>query len=281
MNGKNLFDFFGLSIGATEDELKKRYRELVKEYHPDKNKSEDAKTKFQELKQAYEDLILVIRNQSFELNSTDEDSVEEQWKKYRERARKITQEKQRRQVEAMNAWYDKLQTGSTWKYTKIVCFCSGILILLLLMDNFLPCIYEDDFVVGYDAKNYHSIDEHHISRVITSQGDVYWLDRYNNGFFSLNPFVKIQKTRLLHSPISFQKFDGSRHLTIPIELTIYWAQIMIFIAFLISVGLYFYRKRDVFFIMGSYFTRFFTGPFIVWFLLSNNRWIHVFTLGFL
>lgn len=279
MNGKNLFDYFGLSVGATEDELKKRYRELVKKYHPDKNKSEDSKTKFQELKQAYEELLLILRNEPIEQDLMGEESAEVMWQKYRDRARKITLEKQRIQNEAMEAWYDKLQTGSIWKYTKIVCFWSGFLILLLTLDLFLPPIYENDIVVGYDSKNYHSIDEHRISRVITSKGNVYWLDRYNNGFFNLNPFVKIEKTRLLHSPISFQKFDGSRHLTIPIELTIYWAQIVVFIAFLISVGLYFYKKRDVFFIMGSYYTRFFVGPFIVWFLISNNRWIHLLTLG--
>jgi hypothetical protein len=33
--------------------------------------------------------------------------------------------------------------------------------------------------------------------------------------------------------------------------------------------------------MGSYFTRYFVGPFIVWFLFSNDRWIHLFTFGFL
>lgn len=281
MPGKNLYDFFDLTKGASEDELKKRYRELVKKYHPDKNKSKDAKSKFQELKSAYEELIIIIRNRESSINISEEESVEEQWQRYRERARKITLEKKRKQAEAMSVWYDNLLSGKTWKYTRIISFCSGIIFFLLLIDLLLPRIYESDFVVGYDTKNYHSIDEHRISRVITAKGNTYWLDRYNNGFFNLNPFVEIERTQLLHSPISFQKYDGSRQLSIPIELTIYWAQIMIFIALSISIGLYFYRKRDVFFIMGSYYTRFFTGPFILWFLISNNRWIHIFTLGFL
>ena len=37
MNVEKLFDYFGVSEHATEEEVKKRYRELVKKYHPDKN----------------------------------------------------------------------------------------------------------------------------------------------------------------------------------------------------------------------------------------------------
>lgn len=281
MTGKNLFDFFGLPPNASEEELKRKYRELVKKYHPDKNKSKDAHAKFQELKKAYDELHLLIKSGKSEIELPKEETFEDQWLKYRQQARKIVLERQRKQNEEMNAWYDKLQSGMTFKYTKLVSFCSGILIVFMIIDIFLPPIFENDFVKEYGTKNYHSIDEHRISRVITAKGDTYWLDRYNNGFFSLNPFVKIEKTRLLHSPISFQKYDGSRHLTIPIELTIYWAQIMVFLALLISFGMHFYKKRDVFLIMGSYYTRFFTGPFIIWFLISNDRWIHLFTIGYL
>jgi curved DNA-binding protein CbpA len=281
MIGKNLFDFFGLTEEANEDDLKKRYRILVKKYHPDKNKSKDAKAKFQELKRTYDDLLLLIKSRESLIHSPKEASVEEQWQKYRRRAREIANEKRKKQAEDMNLWYDRLLSGKTWFYTKVVCFSSALVLIILFIDLFLPKIYESDYVIGYDSISYHSIDEHRISRVLTSKGKTYWLDRYNNGFFNFNPFVKIEKTGLLHSPISFQKYEGFRYLKIPIELTIYWSQIIIFIALLISVGLYFYKKRDVFFIMGSYYTRFFIGPFILWFLISNNRWIHIFTLGIL
>jgi DnaJ-class molecular chaperone len=38
---------------ATKEEIKKRYRELAKKYHPDVNKSPDATTKMQEIQEAY------------------------------------------------------------------------------------------------------------------------------------------------------------------------------------------------------------------------------------
>ena len=59
-NNKTDYEILGLSNGATNDEIKKAYRILVKKYHPDKVKflknitQQEAKIKFQELQQAYE-----------------------------------------------------------------------------------------------------------------------------------------------------------------------------------------------------------------------------------
>ena len=44
----------GVSKTATADELKKAYRKLAVQYHPDKNKSKEAEEKFKEINQAYE-----------------------------------------------------------------------------------------------------------------------------------------------------------------------------------------------------------------------------------
>lgn len=47
------YKIFGLSKSATKEEIKKRYRELAKKYHPDVNKSPDATAKMQEIQEAY------------------------------------------------------------------------------------------------------------------------------------------------------------------------------------------------------------------------------------
>jgi DnaJ-class molecular chaperone len=52
-------DFYktlGVSKNATESEIKKAYRKLSLEYHPDKNDSSDAVEKFQKINEAYETL---------------------------------------------------------------------------------------------------------------------------------------------------------------------------------------------------------------------------------
>jgi DnaJ-class molecular chaperone len=48
------YTLLGVSKTATPDEIKKAYRKLALEYHPDRNKSKDADVKFKEITKAYE-----------------------------------------------------------------------------------------------------------------------------------------------------------------------------------------------------------------------------------
>lgn len=48
------YKVLGVSKSATAEELKKAYRKLAVQYHPDKNKSKEAEEKFKEINQAYE-----------------------------------------------------------------------------------------------------------------------------------------------------------------------------------------------------------------------------------
>jgi len=53
-NKKDYYEVLGISKSASKEEIKKSYRALAKQYHPDKNKSADAETKFKETQEAYE-----------------------------------------------------------------------------------------------------------------------------------------------------------------------------------------------------------------------------------
>ena len=51
---KSLYDTLGVSQGASEADIKKAYRKLARQYHPDINKEADAEEKFKEVNAAYE-----------------------------------------------------------------------------------------------------------------------------------------------------------------------------------------------------------------------------------
>jgi curved DNA-binding protein len=51
---KSLYETLGLSSSASESEIKKAYRKLARQYHPDVNKDAGAEEKFKEINAAYE-----------------------------------------------------------------------------------------------------------------------------------------------------------------------------------------------------------------------------------
>ncbi len=50
---KDYYEVLGVSRSATDDDLKKAYRQLARQYHPDVNKSDEAESRFKELSEAY------------------------------------------------------------------------------------------------------------------------------------------------------------------------------------------------------------------------------------
>src|SRR3989441_5329253 len=55
-NKRDFYEVLGVSRSASEDELKKAFRRLAKQYHPDTNKEKGADAHFIEINEAYEEL---------------------------------------------------------------------------------------------------------------------------------------------------------------------------------------------------------------------------------
>jgi molecular chaperone DnaJ len=53
-NKRDYYEVLGVSRNASDDELKKSFRRLAKQYHPDANKEQGADTRFIEINEAYE-----------------------------------------------------------------------------------------------------------------------------------------------------------------------------------------------------------------------------------
>src|ERR671930_737733 len=52
---KSLYESLGVSKNASQDEIKKAYRRLVRQYHPDKNPGDaEAESRFKEVQTAYD-----------------------------------------------------------------------------------------------------------------------------------------------------------------------------------------------------------------------------------
>ena len=84
------YKILGLSPGASEKEVRKKYRKLVMIYHPDKNDSPEAEEKFIEITEAYE--ILTGKVQAPKTGGfTSPSNPVKQKKNHEERVRKAKQ----------------------------------------------------------------------------------------------------------------------------------------------------------------------------------------------
>jgi len=55
MANKNFYDILGIAKGASDDEIKKAYRKLAMQYHPDRNQGDkEAEEKFKDINEAYQ-----------------------------------------------------------------------------------------------------------------------------------------------------------------------------------------------------------------------------------
>ena len=56
LNKKDYYSTLNIDRNASQDDIKKAYFKLAKQYHPDVNKSPEAKEKFATINEAYETL---------------------------------------------------------------------------------------------------------------------------------------------------------------------------------------------------------------------------------
>lgn len=66
MANNDYYQILGLSKNAAPDEIKKAYRKLALEYHPDRNKSKEGENKFKEVTKAYEVLSDPQKKQAYD-----------------------------------------------------------------------------------------------------------------------------------------------------------------------------------------------------------------------
>lgn len=63
---RDFYDILGVTKKATQEEIKKAYRKLALQWHPDRNKTSEAEKKFKEINEAYEVLSNPKKRQTYD-----------------------------------------------------------------------------------------------------------------------------------------------------------------------------------------------------------------------
>ncbi|TND10159.1 MAG: curved DNA-binding protein [Bacteroidetes bacterium] len=80
---KNLYLILDITEGATVDEIKKAYRALAKQHHPDKNNgSKESEERFKKIREAYEILSDEDKKRAYDFELAQARRAEAQAKRY-------------------------------------------------------------------------------------------------------------------------------------------------------------------------------------------------------
>ena len=275
MLGEKYYKILGLDSSASDTEVKKKFRELAKKYHPDKNPSENSNERFLEIQDAYERILKRIVEKPTRHNTPNPKTKEQQ---FQENARKRAEQLKKQEAEALLNEYNSFRIG--WKRIaiKTIGCMAFVCIVCLLIDDFLPLTKTNETVEEFSTKPSKSINDQYVYSVKFKNYPSLWLHYQNINQLDNLPELILAKTVIFHQPVYV--FNPSSQIRSDVHFTFYWAQIIIVIFTLLPIVVFFYKRNDLFFILGNYLSLSISAALLLIFLLNDLKIIHLLTLGF-
>lgn len=278
------YKILGLSPGASEKEVRKKYRKLVMIYHPDKNDSPEAEEKFIEITEAYE--ILTGKVQAPKTSGFSSHSNPVKQKKNREERVRKAKERYREQIfkEFMEneEYFNQLTKGPKWVTIKVIAIVGFILSSMLFADYVLPRHYEPIKVTHYKLNaGVLGADKRELSLLKTESGEKFWISRLTYHLYGKYPNGYKETSWVFHNPISIISEGKTTHRRYFTHFTFYSFGWLTGILFLAPMILLLYKEKSVRFTVLFHFCYYGVGLLLITFLITGDRWAHVLSLGFL
>lgn len=106
----NYYNILEVSPQASSQEIKLAYRKLAKQWHPDKNKSDQAKLQFQTISEAYQTLSDSQLRQAYDLSNWGFDSFIQDWEELQTEISQMMEMANQKRQQAHQQWMNDFDT---------------------------------------------------------------------------------------------------------------------------------------------------------------------------
>ena len=137
----NYYDILGVSQNATQDEIKKSFRNLALRYHPDKNRnSEESKQKFMKIIEAYEVLSDEQARRNYDSNNLHKRAARAKWTPPADFGTVYSYDEIKRRYRQSNiegGMWDISEKASfgMWKATMLLFACLAAVLLYIILQS--------------------------------------------------------------------------------------------------------------------------------------------------
>jgi DnaJ domain len=273
-------DILNLSENASPQDIKHQFRLLAKKHHPDINPSDKESHKtFILLKEAHDYLIANPVVQKPFIPISDSPSKEairmERIRQARERLNKA----KLREAEELKKYYEQKTSGMQWKIFRIFAFLSMICGCILLIEPLLPSIKTLTKLTEI-SNQFGGMMSDNVILIKTSEGNHTFVDADLLGESLETDKITIEKSFFFKNILSITQDSKSERITYLSDFSI--TRFYPFVTVLFFLPVYTYRKKELSlgFLFMYKFNLYFLSILFVMFLISDNRWLHLITLGF-
>lgn len=286
------YKLFGLPETASQENIKRRYRQLAMRYHPDKQGGD--KRKFIEIKEAYEYLSgqrTIGQSQQTYTYSPSRSTSQARQQSQEERIKQAQQRKRENEYKEYienERYFRHLTSGKRWNFIKLAAYIGVFLSFLLTIDLFLPYRYEQERIIAYDNYTIGGLDAnvYSVRRLYTESGRSYFSEEFSIIYFS-DPDVLLVKSALFHNEIGFIPFynraemftDHKNDNIFRIQFTLGAHATLLIPFFMLPFLIIVFKRKTFSFTVFYFISLYISVPLIFYYLFSNDRWLHLLTLG--
>lgn len=282
------YKILGLPNGALQTEIRKKYRKLVMQYHPDRNDSPAAKEKFILLKDAYEILMDkkslpdLRRKRPAKSNPKQKEAEDQFQRDQRAREAQIRYEQLKQKEFLENERYYQMMTkGVKWKTIRVSAILGAILSLMILCDYYLPRHYKEDRVSGYNINYARGLNGTPISLIETESEEVYWVERLTSDLYGKNREILIESSWFFHNPVRIISKGKLHNTYYDINFNMFIIGWILIPLFLVPAFTLYYKRKTIGFTVLYHFSYYAINSLILIYLISEDRWAHILTFGLL